>query len=143
MKKIIAVSGTRNVGKTKSIKMVPDLLKEEFSVEEKIIKGGVDIIIKIKINGVIIIIASAGDKEEILETLFDIIGEEWDILVCATKTYGKTTIFIETKVQKVPSSKIVWISKKPSLSEDNVESENKKTAQEILNHIREQLPKTN
>lgn len=142
MKKIIAVRGTRNVGKTKSIKMVPNLLKEEFSVEEEIIKGGVDIIIKIKINGVIIIIASAGDTEEILKGLFDIIGEEWDILVCATKTYGKTKTFIESKV---PSSQIVWISKKPSLSkvESDIESENKKTAQEVLNHIQDLLNSAN
>lgn len=130
MKKIIAVRGTINAGKTTSIKMALDLLKKKPSAKLTIIKDGTDVIVIVEINGVIIIVASAGDTEEILkEMLSKISSINWDILICATKTRGKTVMLIENCN---PKHSTIWIDKNPAPS--NQIAANEATAHEILGH---------
>lgn len=140
MKKIIAVSGTTNVGKTTSIKMALKdyLLKNPLAIPEKIKEGRVEIIFVVKIDNVITVFASAGDTEEILQNLLDEIRHiNWDFLICATKTRGATVKLIETYSQNNPPSSIIWVKKEGSKTlEAEQEAENKNTAIQILNFIK-------
>lgn len=101
MKKIIAIRGKGNSGKTTSIKMA----FEKFMIQNpsarrmrEIIRIS-DIFVVVKINRVIIIFASAGDTEEVLRKLFNRISDiEWNFLICATKSVVKPKHLSEIRV---------------------------------------------
>jgi hypothetical protein len=135
MTKIVAIRGTRNVGKTTSIKMaLEDLLLQNPSAIITKIANGVDVIVVVEINGVIIVFASAGDTEQILKKLLAKISHiDWDYLICATKTYGRTVELIEEYNQSKSTSTLVWIDKNYST---NQQAENKKTATDIIDNIK-------
>jgi phage tail sheath gpL-like len=137
MEKIIAVRGIRNTGKTTSIKIVPDLLKKKYpsailiDIPNTLRK---DIIVKAIINGVTIIIVSAGDPVEgFEERLKEIANMSPDILVCATRSRGATVTMIES----YSPTPIIWIEKDSSPSKPKAiqEAENEATAYAILDHI--------
>jgi D-arabinose 5-phosphate isomerase GutQ len=131
MKKVIVVRGISNSGKTTSIKAALDLIKSNPSTEVNLLKNGKDLIVVISINGVIVVIASAGDTEEILEALLEAIKNiKWDVLVCATKSRGRTVSFIK---EFAKNYSCIWIDKVWS-SEDR-QTANEATALEILRHI--------
>lgn len=135
MKKIIAVRGKSNVGKTGSIKKALELLRERYPLAIITpIKNQKDIIIKATIKDQVIIFASGGDTQEILDNMLKTIkNENVDILICATKSRGKTVRTIENCSLGTP---IIWIEKNWSSSlESEQEAENRTIACEILDHI--------
>jgi ABC-type ATPase with predicted acetyltransferase domain len=146
MKDIIAVRGTKNVGKTTTIKMALQLFLKKYQSHYRpedvhYIKNSADIVVAITItidkDGVsvivIVIFASAGDTAEILQKLLtEYIGHlDWSILVCATKKWGKTVEIIENYR---PKKSLHWVEKEPA-AEGKQKSDNTKKSYEILDHI--------
>jgi hypothetical protein len=132
MKKIIALRGLSHSGKTTSIKAALDRLKTNPSVVVvDIIKDGRDVIIVVKINGMIIVFGSAGDTEAVWNAMRRKIASiDWDVLVCATKSKGKTVEIVEDLAR---GHSLVWIP--THLVLENVEAANADTTEKILSNI--------
>ena len=132
VKKIIAVCGERNVGKTTSIILAKNLLiksNPQAKITDLTKPRRKDICVKVEINGETIIFASTGDPGRVQEMLEEIANENWDTLICATRTSGGTV-----EAVKGAASDIRWIEKKRAAPLD-YDVENEKTAREILGHI--------
>ena len=131
MKRIIAVRGISNSGKTTSIKRALDIVKEESSARVVVvIKDGRDVIVVVEIDG-IIVFASAGDLEKMLKELFDRIKDiDWKILVCATKSRGATVDFINNLGS---SHSVEWVENK--WVNENINAANEATAREIVKRL--------
>jgi hypothetical protein len=134
MKKILALYGTANIGKTETIKLVFEKLKNEYkdfeyhSDFEPIMLEKRDICVIIIIKGKIIGIESQGDpNSRIFESLPLFKRMNCDIIVCATRTKGATVGEVE-KLQDI--YQIEWINKNSPEYSDN-----KKTASELYNRI--------
>jgi hypothetical protein len=85
---------------------------------------------------VIVVVASAGDLEEMLKKVIELIRDiDWDILVCTTKSRGKTVEFIkEWSIALSRTHSCVWIEKQ-WVPENQQAAANEATAREILSHI--------
>lgn len=89
MKKVIALWGKENVGKTETLKLFNDMLIEKYSLEKTEAKG--DIRCVHTINGLKVGIETEGDSgDRLLESLkyFNDLG--CDVIVCACRSRGDT-----------------------------------------------------
>lgn len=136
VKKIIVVRGISNSGKTTSIKTALDVLRNKPSAVITVLKDGTDLIVVVNIDGVIVVVASAGDLEEMLKQLIRLIRDiDWDILVCATKSRGKTVDYIKMwSITLSRTHSCVWIEKQ-WVPKNQQAAANEATAREILSHI--------
>lgn len=93
MKKIIAVGGVANAGKTTTLKLVKEeLLLRPGAVVVKDFVNKSDIKIIIRIGGLLIGIESNGDPTSRVreEELKSFIEAGCDVIICATRTSGNT-----------------------------------------------------
>ncbi len=121
-KTIIAVYGRSNEGKSETIKKVCQILLNEFSNADSLVKPinyDEDILTAIKLGNVKIGIESQGDPnsriitEQTIEKLADPYKESTlggcDIIICATRTEGKTVKTVD-KVADDYGYNTIWIS---------------------------------
>ncbi len=134
MKKIVAVKGESNSGKTTSIKIALKNFLTQYplaKITNLAPKNRVEVFEAVEINGITVVFASKGDSEKILQSLLEKIDSiNWNVLVCATKHKGKTQKYIQNKQNSQVD--VLWINKMPSLSQSNYQSENEETARQIL-----------
>jgi len=93
MKKIIALKGKSNTGKTTSIKRIYEWIKNNYAI--KIITpntwSGDDIKTIIKVDGFVIGICSAGDEGSTVKSYMDEFDKNrCDLILCACRTKGQT-----------------------------------------------------
>lgn len=138
MKKIYALKGVAETGKSATIKMFYDKLMAKYTnleISDKYtpIYGG-DISVVLEINGKIIAIESQGDpNSRILDSLPKFAAIPADIIICATRTRGATVDIVK---QQHENYQIIWIDKKTST---NVDKGNKEKNSEANNKVADDL----
>lgn len=136
MKSVIAIQGFKNIGKTLTIKLVRELLLDKYPNAEEIelIKNTIDIRVIVIINEFKIGIESQGDPGgRLSDSLKYFLKENCDIIVCPTRTYGKTVEVVEALENQ--GYEITWIPKEAN--KDNYEKFNKKLAEQIFKKIQD------
>ena len=119
MKKILAIQGKKDTGKTKSIVKITEWLTGNYSVTEILEEDTRKEVYRIiKIKNYLIGICSQGDPNSNLEYYLDIFYKrDCNIIICACRTYGMTVDwinnykkrydieFIQSKWEKNPTYK--------------------------------------
>lgn len=146
MKKLIAVRGVKDTGKTCSIKMAYKMLKAAYprAKTEEVGGGTVDIARVITIDGVNIGIESQGDptghRIRMLDKSLPYFAEmDCQLIICATRTSGATVDGVE-EFSKAHEYKVKWIEKCHSSPEVR-DIRNETTAQEIVQAVQAMLCK--
>jgi hypothetical protein len=93
VKQIIVLSGKSNIGKSKTIKIVYELLLENYPsliiLPDTLAETGKEIRVVIKINGKRIGIESRGDNRTLVENALKIFADhKCAIILCASRTRG-------------------------------------------------------
>ena len=104
MKKVFALKGRPNVGKSQTIRTVDELLRSKYP------DAGVDhehrtkaeLRVVLSIDGVKIGVESTGENLDLLVSL------GCEIIICATKTTGKTV----NAVNALPGYEVVWLEQR-------------------------------
>jgi Ni2+-binding GTPase involved in maturation of urease and hydrogenase len=134
MKTVIGLYGPANTGKSATLKKVYELLKAKHPnapVTHEIINHDVRAIINI--NGHRIGFESHGDPVSRIFTSISMFArEECDLIVCATRTRGRTVVAVESLK---PQYSIKWIPKIREPDEAQHEQINKALATDILKQI--------
>ncbi|KMJ45456.1 hypothetical protein AB204_09055 [Xenorhabdus khoisanae] len=88
---MIALKGTRNAGKTKTLNSLIEKLESSNNFEQIYKHGSVDTIVVFVVKNIKVGISTGGDDESIVEErVGKLIECGCDIIVSATKTWGKT-----------------------------------------------------
>lgn len=142
MKKLIALYGIANAGKSATIRLVYDKLAKLYpdhkfhkDVEAYIpaVNEKGDIRVVIIINGKTIGIESQGDpNSRLFESLPLFVKCNCDIIICATRTRGGT---VEAVEQLYDTYNIEWVEKQKGIDEGKYEIENNKIADMIIKEI--------
>lgn len=141
MKRIIAIYGTSNVGKSETIKLVYTKLLKMFPsitffknfIQITPQKG--DICVVFTINGKIIGIESQGDpNSRIFKSLQIFINLNCNVIICATRTRGATVKEVEK--HKI-NYEIKWIRKKGEANSLKQKNQDYNLSDTIVNEILE------
>ena len=131
---IFSLRGKAGTGKTTTIKIIYDLLKQNYlnaNCDEIILKTDIKIIITI--NGIKIGIESQGDPNSRLEdSLKYFVENGCQIIICAARTRGMTNDWIK---QYSNQFEIKWIEKQVSGNEENQNDDNQLQAKHIFEEI--------
>jgi predicted kinase len=134
-RKIIALWGISNAGKTTTIRRVYEQLRQEGTIIDfgrrarTEVKGAI-----LEIDGVKIGFASQGDLGKILlKYLEPLVEAGCTVIVCATHKRGKTVEAVE-KLADESGFEIVWIEK--ACEQTNHDDGNRKKAAEIITQVR-------
>ncbi len=110
MKKVFALRGTSNRGKTQTIRTVDELLRTKHpgaSVEHEY-RTRAELSVVLGINGVKIGIETTGENaERIRQSLDQFVTLGCEVIICATRTSGKTVKAVEA----LPGYEIVWLER--------------------------------
>lgn len=138
-KTIIALRGVSNMGKTTTIRLAYEDLKQQFLCvssgrsARKEIKGAI-----LKINGLKIGFASSGDTPHILEkNLVPLIADGCVVIVCATHTSRSRTVDIVECLAAEHGFDVVWIEKDDKQT-DHLRA-NQQKADEIITEIHQAI----
>ena len=104
MKKVFALKGRRNLGKSQTIRTVEELLRAKYpgaKVEHEY-RTRTELRVVLSINGVKIGVESTGENLDLLVSL------GCEIIICATKTTGKTV----NAVNALPGYEVVWLEQR-------------------------------
>ena len=100
MKKVFALKGRRNIGKSQTIRTVDELLCAKYpgaTIEHERL---------LSINGVKVGVESNDDNSRKLQRSFDrFVSLGCDVIICATRTTGKTV----NAVNALPGYEVVWL----------------------------------
>ena len=103
MKKLFALQGRRNIGKSQTIRTVDELLRAKYPdarVEHEHV---------LSINGVKIGVESNDDNSRKLQASFDrFVSLGCDVIICATRTTGQTV----NAVNALPGYEVVWLEQR-------------------------------
>lgn len=146
MRKIYALKGIADTGKSATIKILYDKLKakySDFEISDKYTPiDGADISVVLEINGKIVAIESQGDpNSRILDSLPKFVAIPADIIICVSRTRGAT---LDVVKQQQENYEIIWIDKKTSTKGDNSNKEkyteaNNKVADDLMLQIEADL----
>ena len=141
MKKIIALRGVGNRGKSQTIKDACDLLAKYpgATIEHLAVTRGRDIKVLVTINGTKIGIESQGDPSNRLPaSLKEFVGMGCEIIICATRSSGDT---VEAVRKLGRDYEIVWLSHGENLvnSESKQKVRNQKTVKQIIAEVNKSL----
>lgn len=121
MRKIYALKGRHDSGKTTTLKLLNKNLKSKYPMRTTIYEdGNVDITVVMDINGQKIGIASGGDTQDIvLHNLKRLTSDKYkcDIIFCATRSRGKT---IDAVKSYSSTHSIHFECKQPDSNDDSV-----------------------
>ena len=130
-KTIYVLYGRSNIGKTSTIKIIFELLKQQYPdaiIETYCINGDIKVIITI--NNIKIGLESQGDPNARLkDSLKDFTDKDCTIILCAARSFGMTHDWIKDYSSQY---KIIWIKK--IISEEILKNDlvNQKQAQIIV-----------
>lgn len=143
MKYLIGLFGKSNIGKTETIRLVFELIKEKYPDikydpnYQPILSNDGDISVIVIVNGIKIGIESQGDpNSRIFVSIPIFINLKCDVILCATRTRGATVQIIEGLKNDF---QINWIEKKQVDDSKLQFTENKKSAICIAEKISEHL----
>ncbi|HEX6648395.1 MAG TPA: hypothetical protein VF075_02610 [Pyrinomonadaceae bacterium] len=111
MKKLIALKGVRDVGKSQTIRTVDELLRDKYSnaTVEHELRTRAELRVVLSINGVRIGIESTGENISRIQESFDLfVNLGCDVIICATRTSGKTV----TAVKALSDYEVVWLEQR-------------------------------
>lgn len=111
MKKLIALKGIRDVGKSQTLRTVDELLRGKYSnaTVEQERRTRVELTVVLSINGVRIGIESTDEKISRIQESFDLfVSFGCDVIICATRTSGKTV----TAVKALSDYEVVWLEQR-------------------------------
>ena len=111
MKKIFALKGTSHTGKTQTIRTFDELLRQKYPsamvVHEYRPRNELRVVLSV--NGVKIGIETTGKNIKRIEESFDLfVNLGCEIIICATRTTGKTVTAVET----LPGYEVVWFERR-------------------------------
>ena len=104
MKKVFALKGRRNVGKSQTIRTVDELLRAKYpnATIEHEHRTKVELTVVLNLNGVKIGVESSGR----IGSSFDLfVNLGCDVIICPTRTTGKTV----NAVNALPGYEVVWV----------------------------------
>lgn len=140
MKKVIALYGRSNVGKTATIKKFTRLLKEHYGDAIHIQKlkdhdPDWDVQLLVTIHGRLIVgIESQGDTGDRVWPSMGVFAEAaCDIIFCATRTRGETCYAVESLMEK--GYKLEWLKQIQAEGEEEQRESNERQAQELLKRL--------
>lgn len=138
MKKIIIANwGGSNEGKSTTIKLLFNLLREEFPsaiLEPEIIDLTYDITVVMKIDGLRIGIESQGDpKSYLLKSLEYFASINCDLIICSTRNRGSTVNAVNAL--KIQGYQVIWTTNMRS-NEFNHDRLNHISARQIFDFIK-------
>jgi hypothetical protein len=139
VKKVLALRGTANAGKSTTIRSVYQFLRRkhpDLKIEGDIIKR-VEIKAVLTINGIRIGIESQGDPGgRLAESLVQFEALGCALIICATRTFGRTTKAVE---RLRPKYEVTWIdmNRRDEILEQ--ETRNQKAARQIIAEIEQML----
>lgn len=136
MKKVIALWGSGDSGKTSTLKIVhSELLKLSDSFLEEFRETGDDIRDVLMINGIKIGIESQGDPGSRLEESLKIFKENGcELIICATRSRGSTVVLVDNLK---PLYHISWRGQSQLTDETLREESNNAIASLILNEVKD------
>ena len=112
MKRAIALKGVRNTGKSQTIRTVDELLRAKYPsarVEQEH-RTKVELRVVLSVNGVKIGVESTGENIGRMKESFDLfVSLGCEIIVCATRTKGKTV----TAINALPGYEVAWLEQQP------------------------------
>jgi hypothetical protein len=112
LKKVFALKGTRNIGKSQTIRTVDELLRAKYPsarVEHEH-RTRVELRVVLSINGVKIGVESTGENSPRIKASFDLfVNLGCEVIICATQTKGKTVNAVNT----LPGYEVVWLGQRP------------------------------
>lgn len=133
-KKVIALWGIANIGKTDTIQKVYNFLCLKFAIKKKEYqKFDKDIRVVFTINGIKIGIESQGDPDSRLEEslkLFVKVG--CTIIICATRTRGHTVNLVKSLGKRY---EVIWYKQEVKGNSSEYESNNKTVALKLTKEI--------
>ena len=134
MKKIIALRGVANRGKSCTLKKVYRQLREEYPhCEIECLIDRADIRAVLTINDVKIGIESQGDpSSRLFKSLELFVRIKCQIIICATRSRGET---VDAVNNLKDTYEILWLEQVEKSSEIMREERNHAMAQEIINHV--------
>jgi hypothetical protein len=109
-KVIICLYGTSKTGKTSTIGLIPNEINKNFKVVNSSIQKqgnethGTITLSNKKVIGIVSIGDPGGDQYELLP----IIVPQCDLVICASRNYGDTVVFVD-KIAKKNGFKVVWV----------------------------------
>lgn len=145
MKKIVALRGAGNRGKSTTLKIVYEYLLKSFSLlpEDRVAPGGrgmyrqdmrSDVRAIFVVNGKRVGIESQGDPKSRLKDSLDFFQRKrCDLIICATRTRGDTTDLVQALV---PPYFVEWIAKSVALDEGSQRQCNRRDAETVMSSIR-------
>ena len=106
--KVIVLWGNGNCGKTTTIKIVIDLLKQSGGKETVLQQGKKDVTSVINWNGKTIGICTVGDARTCQEQAYNLLGKNCDVYIFTSRSKGETVKFIFDNFSNTP---IIWHEK--------------------------------
>ena len=111
MKKVLALRGIRNTGKSQTIRTVDELLREKLqtAIVGHEYRTRVELRVVLSINGMRIGIETTGENiEKMRESLDRFVSLGCDVIICGTRTKGNTVTLVET----LPGYDVVWLEQR-------------------------------
>lgn len=140
MKKIIALKGVANVGKSDTIMKVYELLKKRYpnakiECRDKIFR--IDINVVLIINGVKIGIESKGDPSSNLPKKLNAFkSADCQVIICATRSKGQT---VDAVLKLEPKYDVLWMEQVAVPEPSKYESANRGMAKQIVDAVENAL----
>ena len=111
MKKVFALKGRRNIGKSQTIRTVDELLRAKYPsarVEHEH-RTRVELRVVLNINGVKIGVESIDENIGRIQASFDLfVSLGCEVIICTTRTTGKTV----NAVNALPGYEVVWLEQR-------------------------------
>ena len=127
MKKIIALYGRSNTGKTTTLNYLIGFLDENLEIDDNSLTNNRKEVIYYK-NKKIAVTTPGDNKSELKKNIEYFKNKDCDILVTATRTKGATREELKKYAQDI-KTEIIWIKKE--ISETSASLINKKQAKDI------------
>lgn len=130
-RKIIALFGVANVGKTQTIKKAYELLISKYpNATKEIIRNNYDIQVIVTINGVKIGIESQGDpNSRLFDSIKLFVKVGCQVIICATRTKGAT---VKAVIDQKPEYNVVWYKQKIDREEATQKQSNLNMAETLI-----------
>jgi hypothetical protein len=137
-KRVFALYGTANVGKSATLKKVFALLTDAYpGASVQTINTGIDITVIIEINGVLVGIETQGDPNGRLGESLELFKKaKCGIIICATRTTGGTVTAVENLQ---PEFKVVWHHMTSEPNANLRDQHDSSIAQTIFNEVQNAL----
>lgn len=140
VRKVIALWGVANVGKSDTVKKAYELLISKYAnalTGHQILAAGADIKAILTIRGVKVGIESQGDPGGRLEKSLSLfVQAQCRVIICATRTRGQTVKAVE---QLEPSYQVIWLEQALKSTAPEQQSSNLAMARKLVEEAEEAI----